>query len=271
MLELLLQILTPHPDAILALLPFLGLAGGILGAIGGGQPDEKKEVETSRLILDPSSGLERGAQNLIGTQIDQLDRLVRQQGPGASDVGAAVAAQRQLADQFRLASEGGGLPSSADITQTAGIARQIFEPEQVALRQRFRGAEEAAGREAARLGRSTTDPILQAKLRRGQLEEEERLAAAQRSFGTQLALQQPERRLGFAQQRAGILGGLATQALQNRQALFALGQQASGAERAFRLNTATREVTRTKSSGGGLGGGISGFLAGAGKIIGLEK
>jgi hypothetical protein len=79
----------------------------------------------------------------------------------------------------------------------------------------------------------------------------------------------PGQRLSFAGQRADVLGALSNQAMQNRASLFGLGQSALGAEREFRLATATR--TNSQSGGGGVGGAIPGALGGAGIGAGISS
>jgi hypothetical protein len=112
------------------------------------------------------------------------------------------------------------------------------------------------------MGRSLNDPILAAKLAQEQTRQGAMLEANQGSFAQQFALAQPDRRLGYANQRANILGGLATQAMSNRQALAAMGEGILQREREFRLATANRSGTNTNTSGGGVAGGIGGALAG---------
>jgi hypothetical protein len=55
----------------------------------------------------------------------------------------------------------------------------------------------------------------------------------------------------------------------NRQALMSMGQSIQGNERQFRLGTATRTTNQEQSSGGGLGGAISGAIGGMSMAGGL--
>jgi hypothetical protein len=76
-------------------------------------------------------------------------------------------------------------------------------------------------------------------------------------------------RLGFAQDRANVLGGLATQAMSNRQTLASMGQSIQQADQTWRLNTGTKWGTQNTESGGGAKGAISGGIAAGGAAMGL--
>ena len=92
------------------------------------------------------------------------------------------------------------------------------------------------------------------------------LQGRQGSAAQQLALQLPGQRLGFASQRANVLGQLGSQAFQNRSSLASLGNQITNSERNFRLQTATRFNNRTQE--GSLGQGLLGAVAAGGKTLG---
>jgi len=243
-----------------------GLAGGLLGGVGGAQQD----VTTTSLRLGPEGQLEQllgggGAGGLL-SQFQGIQGLLGQ-GPGGQDVAAATSAQRQLAEQFRQASLTGGLPGQADISAAQGISQQLFAPQQLALQQSFEDQRTRAAQEAVRLGRPTTDPVLANLLARTQGRQTSLLGAQQGAQSQQIALGLPFQRLQLAQQGAGILGGLGSQAFQNRASVLGLGSGLLGAERQFRLQGAETRQT----SGGGLGGAISGALGGIGAGLGAAS
>ncbi|MCK5016132.1 MAG: hypothetical protein KAS32_03590 [Candidatus Peribacteraceae bacterium] len=248
-----------------------GAVGGVASAVG--QDTSVETVQTpfeKRFELERAGGLERQGFGVAQQGLTGLEGLVGA-GPGQQDVSAALTAQRGFAGQLGGLAETGLLPTGQDISRTAGLAGQLLRPEQVALQQAFGRQEIQAGRSAAALGRGVGDPILQAKLRTSQMEQQERLGARQTSLSTQLAMMQPEQRLALSRERAGVLGGLGTQAMQNRSFLTQLGQGIGEAERSFRERTATQTGFNTQAfqqtstnALGAIGGGISGGLAGLG-------
>lgn len=200
---------------------------------------------------------------LLPTRFEELDSLV-QKGPGERDVTAGLDAQRGLADMLGEMSKTGGLPGQQDIEQANTLAGGLFNARRTALDQSFTDQSTEANRLAARLGRSTNDPILQAKLRTGFMRQKDLLQAEQSDYGNQLALSLPNQRLSYASGRADVLGGLASQAFQNRAAILSMGSQLGGAERQFRIATGTQVGKGEQKSGGGVAGAISGGIAGAG-------
>jgi len=237
----------------------VGGAGAVLGGIAGGQADVTST--SSFLQVMPPTALEQQATGISESQLGDLEGLVSA-GPGQEDVRAGLEARRSLASRLQGLTETGGLPGQADISAARGFTTDIFAPERVAQQQAFAGQEQRTAQLAARLGRSVSDPILQARLAQEQTQQQERLGARETAFSAQQARQLPLQRLQFQGALADVRSGLATQAFQNRQNLFALGQQALTSERNFRLATGTQFGTQT--SGGGLGGAIGGALAGAG-------
>jgi len=233
--------------------------GAIIGGIAGSQ--KKTSRTTSGLNLDDPGELERLISGLQPGQLQSLIGLVGR-GPGGQDVTAALQSQRGLAEQFRLASETGGLPGQEDISAAQGISGQLFAPQQLALQQSFEDQRTRSAQEAVRLGRPVTDPVLANLLARTQGRQTALLGARQGAVSQQIALNLPFQRLQLAQQGSQILGGLGTQAFQNRSAVLGLGSGLLGAERSFRIQTADRFGKTT--SGGGLGGALTGALGGAG-------
>lgn len=224
--------------------PILGIAGGILGGLAelfGGTPS--------------ASALEQQAGGVVGRQFKSLEELIGA-GPGLQDVRAGLGAQRNLGAFLLQLQQSGGLPSQQDITQTTGLAGQLFQGRRAGLEQAFERQRIGASRRAAVSGRSATDPVLANQLAQSQIRQESLLGAQQQAFGTSLALQLPGQRLGFASQRAQVLGGLGQQGLTNRAALLGFGRQVLGQEQKFRLGRGQQ--------GGGLSGAIKGGFAGFG-------
>jgi hypothetical protein len=235
------------------------LAGGVLGAVAGGLG--QKTNQTSQVHLAPESQLEKDSAALMGGQLGQLQGLVGA-GPGQADVEAGLGAQRGLAALLQQFSQGGFLPQQQDFQQAQQFTNQAFAPQQLQMQQGWADEDLELQRLAARTGRSVNDPVLRNKLAQTRGQQQAQLGAQQTSFMSQFAQQMPQQRLGFAQQLAQVQGGLATQAMANRQALLSMGQSIRGQEQQFRLGSAARSTSQT--SGGGLAGAISGGMAGFG-------
>lgn len=229
--------------------------GGLAGALGG------DDAMVSSVDAGSATDLERMALAAQQRRFGELGGLV-DRGPGGEDVSAALGAQRGFAAQLQAASATGGLPQQQDILQAQQLSSQLFAPQQTALNQLFEDQGIQAQRQAAIMGRSGDDPVLQARLAMEQGRQQQLLGAQQTAQSAQIAAALPGQRLSFAGQRAQVLGGLATQALQNRQALTALGGQLAGQERDFRLATATRRQQQERSVGSRIAGGLSGAFGG---------
>lgn len=241
-----------------------GAAGGILGS------GDQTTSNVQRVMVDDPSLREQMFRRGVDRRFGELEGLIGL-GPGRTDISASLASTRGLAAAFGEAARTGGLPTEADITATRGISERLFDPQRVALEQAFQDRQTDFARQAAISGRPVTDPILQAKMAQERTRAEERLQANIGSTAQQLALQQPERRLGFLGQQAQIQGGLASQALQNRQTLLGLGNQLAEQERTFRLNTATRTGSQTTPGVNPVLGGLAGAAGGASLGAGLAR
>ena len=204
---------------------------------------------------------QKGQKGYIENQFGQLNDYINA-GPGQSDIEASLGASRGLADMLQQYSQGGFLPSESDISTANTQAGNLFQAQRTALSQAFEDQTIEANRRAAIQGRAGNDPILAAKLAQEQTRQSAMLQSQQGSLAQQLAMAMPGQRLGFASDRANLMGGLASQAMANRQAILSLGSQLGGNERNFRFSTADR--TNNQSSGGGFGGFMSGMLGGAG-------
>ncbi len=243
-----------------------GIAGGmsLLGAIAGKQGSQTDQ--SYRTEVAPETELEKQSNKLLSSGLTDMQGLVNA-GPGMQDVTSGLDSQRSLADMLSRYSQGGFLPDQQMINQQHGFAQQLFAPQQEGLNQNFTDASMYANRNAARMGRGGNDPILMNKLLQEKTRQQSMLNAQIGQQGMQMALQQPMQQLGFAQQLAQVRSGLATQAMQNRQALMSMGSQLKGQDQNFRAGTASREMSTT--GGGGMGGMISGALAGAGTGLGV--
>lgn len=235
------------------------VAAAAIPAIAGAGSDVT--VSRRELKLAPEGELERFAGQSQLEQFQAIQGIVSE-GPGVEDVTRALEGTRGLAAQLGELSKTGFVPTAGDITGATQLAERLFEPERVRQAQLFERQRTQTERLSARLGRPVNDPILQARLLRAQSEQAAVTGAQQRAFGTQIAFQRPQERLGLQQQQVGILAGLGSQALANRTALLGLGQQLAASERQFRLEAAGKTVTQT--GGGGFKGAVEGGLAGFG-------
>lgn len=246
-----------------------GLGSAIAGAVGG----DSKQISENVSTVDVG---DQTRLNALATQdTNQLAALTGMvdQGPGGRDVLAGTEAQRNLAALFGREATTGGLPGQQDIRGAQGFASQIFNPQRVALQQALEQQSRSAARQGALLGRSATDPILRAKLASEQTRQQQMLEAQQGAFSADYANQLQQNRLNLSSQQANILGGLATQALQNRQTLLSLGNQLTQQEREWKLATATRRSRGTQSNEVGAGdrvaAGISSGLSGFSSAMGI--
>lgn len=242
------------------------IAGAVLGGIAGAQGNQS--TQTSRRILAPESELEqRGGQ----VALDQLNQLQSMLGGGANaqDFSQGAQSQRDLAAMLGQFAQGGFMPGQQDISQAGSLAQQLFQGQQVGLNQAFDTQRQQASRNAARMGRSAIDPVLQNQLMQGQARMQQQLNADIGAFGTNLAMNMPQQRLQAMQQLASVQQGLASQAMANRQALLGLGSQLRGQEQNFRIGSSS--VEQTTSSGGGLGGALAGAIGGVSMGQGLGQ
>ena len=240
------------------------LGSGIAGALGG------DDALVSSVDAGLATDLERMALAAQQRRFGELGSLV-DRGPGGEDITAALGAQRGFAAQLQAASGTGGLPQAQDIQAAQQLSSQLFAPQQTILNQLFADQSRDAQRQAAIMGRSGDDPVLRARLASQQAQQQQLLGAQQTAQSAQIAAALPGQRLSLAGQRAQVLGGLATQALQNRQALTALGGQLAGQEREFRLATATRRQQQERSVGSRIAGGLSGAFGGLSAGLGVGQ
>jgi hypothetical protein len=243
----------------------IGVAGGAaaLGGISGAIGSKTEQTQTSRVDAGSATDLENQGSGMLSGGASQLQGMVNA-GPGQSDVTNSLGASHDLASMLQQYSQSGGLPTGQDISNSNDIASKLFATQRTQMSQNFMDQTNQANQQAALMGRSINDPILRNKLAQEQTRQQSVLDAQQGGFATQFALNQPMQRLGFASQRADVLGGLASQAMANRQALAGMGSSIMNQERSMRLATATRTGTQTQSSGGGVSGAINGAMGGLG-------
>ena len=225
-------------------MPPLGAIGGAIsaastvgGAISGAMGNR------SSTSLGPGTALELQGSNLASQQLGFL---------GNQGIQNVEGRQAELDELLRQLRETGGLPSGTDIRQARQTSQNLFQGQRNALQDQFRQQLEQGRQRGAQLGRSSADPVLNASLAESQGRQLQQLEANRGALESQIALQAPERRLGFETQRLG----LAQQAFSNRAALASLGSQISQGQQALR--------SRQSQSGGGLGGAITGAIGGLG-------
>ncbi len=229
---------------------------------GAAKKKAKLQLQLEQIEANPAE-TRQGEPGLIQQNMETLQGLISA-GPGQQDVESSLDARRELASLLGMTAENGGLPTSEDISQTGTLAADLFQGQREAQRQAFEEQNQQGAQLAAQLGRGVGDPVVQQRLRQQQLQQSAQLDANQGSLAAQLAMQQPDRRIGYATQQSDVLQGLANQALQARTGLIGVGQQLQQGERNFRIAQGKTTQTSTSKSGGGLGGAVSGALGGAG-------
>ena len=246
--------------ALPALLPILGAVGSIGGALGGllggGANNNTSTVTPGRGL--PGQDMYRGVQD------DSLKNLqgLFGAGPGMQDVQQSYGLNQGLISMLGQYAQSGGLPGQQDLNAANQFAGMAFQPQRTQLNQQYTQQGYQNQQEAARLGRPVNDPILAARLQTNKLNQEAMINAQQGAYGSNLALQLPQQRLGYAQQQAGLADQLAQQAQSNQYTLLGLGSQLYNRSLDYGLATATR--TGSQQQGGSVGGAIGGALGGFG-------
>lgn len=250
-------------------MPFLAPIGaaivGGLGAVGGGSA-----IAGAAGLASGIGGLIGGAgggKNLTAGERAQLQTLSDFQGavnagPGTADISAGAQAKRDFAASLQQAQQQGLGPTQQDIQGAQDLSGRLFRQQEVGLEQNFLQQQQGFAQQAALQGRNPLDPVFRNKLAQEQTRQQQQLQAQQGEFATMFAQQQPGQRLSLQKQRADVLGGLATQALANRQALASMGQSAAGIQ--------------PQGSGaggvlGGLAGGLQGFQGGMNAGLQIEN
>lgn len=237
----------------------LALGGGLAGYLG----DQNSQTNTSGLRPGSLSQLGQMSQADLQRNLEMLGGYTNA-GAGMNDISGAASSQRSLADLFNQYSQNGGMPTQSQIGQAQGYAQSIFDPQRLALQQSYQTAQTDTGRLAGQLGRSVDDPILNAKLQLGHMQQRQQLESQQGAFGSQMALQMPGRSLEYASQANQLRQQLASQAFSNRYQLAGLGSNIFSNAQNYQLATAQHYGDMSQQIGGGWGGALKGFIGGAG-------
>ncbi len=234
----------------------------IPGFIAGSQKDVSHSL--TQKFLSPKTELEHQAEGSIADNLNQYGQIVAK-GPGQRDMTTALGASRSLADLLKKYSEGGFLPSNEDYSSAWSTTQNMFQPRQTQLAQRFQDEEQDYMKQAQRMGRDPMDVVFKNRLAQTRAREQALLGADQTQYYQQQAFNMPNQRLQYANSYAQVTGGLASQALANRQNLLSLGNTIKQNEANFRLNSA--DTNTRDSSGGGFKGGLAGGLAETGASL----
>jgi hypothetical protein len=247
------------------------LAGGI-GAIAGGQKDVEQgntdqSSVTSMQLQDINklnkgrSRLEAMADNETYDSFRNLQGLI-DAGPGKREVQEGLQGQKDLASLIQGILANNGMASNEQIGASQKYAQSMFNPQRVALQQRFEDEDVASQRLAGRLGRAGNDPILRNKLAQEKTRQFSQLEANQGAFAAETAFNMPQMQLNYANQLATVRDNLASQAFANRTALMQMGQALQQSERNYRMGTATKTTNTSQSTYGSSGGGAKGAISG---------
>lgn len=230
----------------------IGIGAAALGTAGAlfGSGDET--TQTTRVNLARESGFNRQLRGDVSTDFGALRSLVSQQ--------EQVLPGLEAVQQFGQALQAGG--PQLEISRGREQAERLFAGERAGLQNFFQELETGSAREAAQLGRTGADPILQAKLAQQKGQAFTALQGRQTAAAGQLAQQ-------FGQQRFQALGQraqLAQSRLSARQGLLGLGSRLLQQERQFRLQR-SGQTTRGQEDPG-LVSRIGGIAGAAGSILG---
>jgi hypothetical protein len=237
--------------------PQMGIGGGgakgmfAAAALAGGdslQAQLKKlQDQRAKLTAVGPNANEQAGTKAIGDNFSALQQYTNL-GPGASDVSAGLDSQRALASLLQQMQATGGMPTQANLDQANAFTNNIFAPQQTALQQAFQDQSVQASRQAGLMNRSANDPILRAKLAQEQTRQQQTLNSDKTAYSAQYAQQLPQQQLNLAGQLAQVRSGLATQAMQNRNAMLALGSSVQNDERNYRFNIANRSSSTTQKT-----------------------
>lgn len=235
------------------------LGSAAIGALANrGQGSSQSTYQ--QMQVDPASQYETGAVSGIQNAYSQLQQFTNA-GPGLQDVQGGYQAQNDLASMLKSYSQGGYAPTAQD----QQYAQQMTAPQQEAIRQSGIQQNQQFRQTAAQTGRGPMDFAFQNKLGQNLSNMQMGLAAQQ----SQIAAQQPNQRLGYAQDYASLKQGLASQAMANRQAIAGLGASIRDSERNLRLSSAGRSVMQSSPAGDQTSNMLQGALAGAGTGMSL--
>ena len=218
----------------------------------------EEESQTSQLNLRDPSQLQFLVNPVRNQQFSQIQKILKQ-GFGAEDFSRGVGAQRDLGAALQELARSGGVPTESDIQMGQDVTADLFAPQFEAFRQFSSDQKRDAARQASRMGRSASDPIIQSRLRTALFNQRSALEAQRQSSARQFAMRQPFQRIGLQTQAANFLSGLGQQALSQRQGLIGLATQLFQSEEQNRLAAAGK--TQTGSSTGSIFSGIGQAMA----------
>lgn len=236
----------------------IAAGGAILGGLAGSQG----ETATQSKSIGSQSELGRQLDQIFGRQMGNLEDMAGVYGQ--QDVAAGRQGQLDLASMLQQLSEGAFLPGTQDIMTARQQSQNLLAGQRAGMQNMFQGMEQSSARNAASLGRSTNDPILQAQLRGQQAQMSNQLMGQETAMTQEIASSLPLQRLGFQQQRASVLSGMGSQAMNNRISLLGAGTNLQNLQNQVRLGSSTV----TAQQGGGLQGALTGALGGAGAAFG---
>jgi hypothetical protein len=231
---------------------------------GGDAYKEKIDAQIASLNKKRTTG----SGGLLQKEFGNFQSMINA-GPGAADIAAGVGAQRDLASMLQAYSKSGGVPGQEDISTANSFAKDIFAAREMQMQNLFKDQQTQSNQQLAMMGRDINDPIMRAKMFEQQQRESGMLGAEKQGFAAQYAQALPGQRLGFAAQRADVLSALGDRAQQNRLALLGIGSSLGEAERAWRLNTATRTSRTEKETG--LGDIVTGAIGLGGTALGFAN
>lgn len=211
-----------------------------------------------------TQGTEVGAQTGLGAD---LDRMLRGMLPqlqdissvyGVKDVKASRKANLDLAEMLKRMANGEFLPSGQDFLTARAQSQDLLAGQRMGMQNAFQNQMVQANRNAASMGRSTNDPILQAQLRNSQMQMQNELLGQETALTREIASSLPMQRLQYTSQRAGVLGDMADQASNLRMSLMGMGTNLQNLNNQMRIAGSTT----TNLSGGGMKGMLTGGAAG---------
>lgn len=234
----------------------VGIAGALLGGAAGSQKDkassQTNSANESWLQVSDATKEEKQSRDLAFRNLNDLDARLK-----------SLESSPLLSRLDQLLKEMGGPPTAERLAEANKFAGDVFAPQQTELNQAFEDQSVSFAQKAARMGRSSADPILAAKLAQEQVRQQARLTSERGAFAANEAINAPARQ--FQNSLSG-LSGLSSQAIQNRQAVYSLGSDFANTLQQYRLATAKQfgnAVSATNQySGGGFKGAITGLMGG---------
>lgn len=140
------------------------------------------------------------------------------------------------------------LPTSDDVFNAKEATSGLFAAEENQLNEIFKQERIQSNREAASLGRSTIDPVLQAQLRISKASQLAGLESRKTTEASRLALQLPALRQQALERQASFAEVLANQGISNRQSLMEMGSSFMSKLASIRGMEKTKTTSDTPSA-----------------------